>query len=63
MCYVCAFQCAPKQDTAWMMLKVNEWIRKAGLIENRVLPLNRERILTEDLSRGYDKVSDFVASF
>ena len=39
-----------------MMLRVNEWVRNAGLINNRVLPLNRERVLTEDMSRGYDKV-------
>nr|CAB3241457.1 histone-lysine N-methyltransferase EHMT1 [Phallusia mammillata] len=47
---------APEESMSWMSLKINAAIRKACFINGSIVPFNRERILSRDLSRGYDKV-------
>lgn len=49
-------QAAPEDGMSWMSLKINAEIRKACYLGGSIVPFNRERVLSHDLSRGYDKV-------
>ncbi|XP_076823890.1 histone-lysine N-methyltransferase EHMT2-like isoform X1 [Clavelina lepadiformis] len=53
---VAPLEIATKNSLSLVALKVNSIIRKKCLIANKHIPYHRERILSKDLSRGYDKV-------